>query len=530
MISKIAPTSTIVNPFETLYLGCSICRGSLFLYLIMRIILALISFFFSSPSFDLTAQNKRDYQWIIGGNSAGGGISLDFNYFPIDISYQQTGLFMDGSNTSMSDKDGNLLFTSNGCKIINQQGELMLNGDSINPGLIEDIYCSPGGSPLIQGVIAIPSPKDNRLYYVFNLDYDQPYGQDPLFYPLAPQRLFYQKIDMAQDSGFGAVVLKNQVAVFDTFARGNIQAMKHANGQDWWVIVPKSHSNCYFLVPVTSEGVQPAQLKCAGKVWEDRDFATQVTFSPNGKKYIRFNAWNGLNIFDFDAATGDLLNPIHIDFSNDTINYIAGVAVSSNSRFLYVCARKNIYQFDLQAPDIESSKIKIATWDGYQNPYPTIFYLAALAPDGKIYISNTSSTYNLHVINKPNCLGLSCDLVQHGIVLPSYNFATIPNMPHYRQSYFECDSTLIGTEEVTHSGQKLTVFPNPASDVIYLPFEYIAGEISLFDATGRIIARMTPTFSEGLVSVDVSQLPAGLYFVALQVSGKLWSGKFLKLN
>jgi hypothetical protein len=379
-------------------------------------------------------------------------------------------------------------------------------------------------------VIAVPSPEGDSIYYVLNLDMDKPYLFEPEFLGVAPQRLYYQKIDMAQDSGFGAVVQKNQIAILDTFARGFVSAVQHANGKDWWIIVPKSHSNCYFLVPVTAEGIQPAQLKCSGKVWTDDDAGGQVVFSPDGKKYIRFNSWNGLNIFDFDAGTGDLSNPINILFPNDTINYISGVAVSSNSRFLYVCARKKVYQFDLQAPDIQASKILVAVWDGYQNPYSTIFYLAALAPDGKIYISSTSSTFNLHVINKPNCPGISCDLVQHGIILPAYNFATIPNIPHYRQSYYNCDSTLVETENVTQIGHKLVIFPNPTSDVIYLPSEHGTGPIILFDGTGRVIDRMIPIISEGLVSLDVRLLPPGLYFVTLRIGGKIWNGKFVKAH
>lgn len=501
--------------------------GSLFFCSAMRTLTVLLSLVLILFPLYLDAQDKRDYQWVIGYDTSlldpgGDAILLDFRETPRHISHIKTvhKFLMEGSNTSMSDKDGNLLFYSNGCYIVNAKHEIMLNGDSINPGLIEDIYCSSGGSPLIQGVIAIPSPEGDSLYYVFNLDYDQPYGQDTLFYPVAPQRLFYQKIDMAQDSGFGEVVLKNQVAVLDTFARGYIKAVQHANGEDWWIIVPKSHSNCYFLVPVTSEGVQPAQLKCLGKVWDDRDFASQVTFTPDGKKYIRFNAWNGLNILDFDAATGDLFNPIHIDFSSDTINYIAGVAVSPNSRYLYVCARKNVYQFDLQASDIESSKIKIATWDGYQNPYPTIFYLAALAPDGKIYISNTSSTYNLHVINKPNCPGMSCDLVQHGIVLPSFNFASIPNMPHYRQSYFDCDSTLISTEEKWIPAGSLIVSPNPASLETTLSLQIpVEGHWMLTDISSQNIKK---GYWEGSsMKLNLGDLPSGLYYFQLLTKTRL---------
>ncbi|MFN0176133.1 MAG: T9SS type A sorting domain-containing protein [Saprospiraceae bacterium] len=429
----------------------------------------------------------------------------------------------------MSDETGNLLFSSNGCKVINSQGEIMENGDSINPGLIQDIYCPSGGSPLIQGVIAIPSPEGDSIFYVFNVDFDQPYLLNTNFLGLAPQRLFYQKVDMAQDSGYGAVVLKNQIAVFDTLARGNIQAVKHTNGQDWWIIVPKSHSNCYFLVPVTSEGVQPAQLKCAGKIWNDQDLGAQVTFSPDSKKYIRFNAWNGLNIFDFDAATGDLYNPVHIDFSNDTINSIAGVAVSPNSKYLYVCARKNIYQFNLQGPDIETSKVKIATWDGYFNPYATIFYLAALAPDGKIYISNTSSTYNLHVIHKPNCPGLSCQLEQHGIVLPSYNYATIPNLPHYNilDTSYDCDTSI--STEVANAADKLLLFPNPATDQLHIIGLEGNAVITIIDVSGKkVFLKKGAWPSKGQETIDISAFAPGLYFVSVQQKGSVQQAKIVK--
>lgn len=487
-------------------------------------------------SLDLTSQNNRDYQWVIGYDTSltdpgGDAILLDFREDPRHISKIKTvhNFSMEGSNTSMSDEPGNLLFYSNGCYIVNAKHEIMENGDSINPGLIEDIYCPSGGSPLIQGVIAIPSPEGDSIYYVFNLDYDQPYGQNPIFYPVAPQRLFYQKIDMAKDSGFGAVVLKNQIAVLDTFARGFIKAVQHENGQDWWVIVPKSHSNCYFLVPVTAEGVQPAQLKCEGKVWNDQDFATQVTFSPDSKKYIRFNAWNGLNIFDFDAATGDLSNPIHIDFSNDTINYIAGVAVSPNSRYLYVCARKNIYQFDLQASDIEASKIKIATWDGYFNPYATIFYLAALAPDGKIYISNTSSTYNLHIIHKPNCPGLSCELEQHGVVLPSYNFATMPNLPHYNilNTSYDCDTSI--STEVAKAEDRLFFFPNPATDQLHISGLEGNVVVTITDVSGKTVFLKKGAWpSEGQETIEISGLAPGFYFVSVQQNESVQQAKIVK--
>lgn len=467
----------------------------------------------------LLGQEKRDYRWIIGYDpslldSIGEAILLNFNENPRHISMINSvyNFWMEGSNTSMCDKEGNLLFYSNGCKIVNAKGEVMQNGDGINPGIIQSAFCSGGGSPIGQGVIALPAPVSDSLYYLFNLDMDQPYLLDTNFFGIAPQRLYCQTIDMTQDSGYGAVVQKNQIAVQDTFARGNIQAARHANGKDWWVIVPKSHTNCYFLVPVTAEGVQPAQLKCSGHVWSDDDSGAQAVFSPNLKKYIRFNAWNGLNIFDFDNDTGDLSNPVQIMFPNDTINYIAGVAVSSNSRYLYVCARKRVYQFDLQATDIGASKIQVAEWDGFYNPYATIFYLAALAPDGKIYISSTSSTLNLHVIHKPNCPGLSCELEQHGIDLPSYNFATIPNMPHYKQWSENDTCQYVSTQTVTDNKESVYFFPNPTTGEIR--WEGLEGEamtLRVYNQLGMLVLEQTTAENR----IDLSHLPEGVYFVTL---------------
>ncbi|MBK6993680.1 MAG: T9SS type A sorting domain-containing protein [Lewinellaceae bacterium] len=147
---------------------------------------------------------------------------------------------------------------------------------------------------------------------------------------------------------------------------------------------------------------------------------------------------------------------------------------------------ENIYQFDLR-PDIEASKVKIATWDGYFNPYATIFYLAALAPDGKIYISNTSSTYNLHVIHKPNCPGLSCELEQHGIVLPSYNYATIPNLPHYNilDTSYDCDTSI--STEVANAEDRLLIFPNPATDQLHISGLEGNVVVTITDVSGKTV-------------------------------------------
>ena len=215
--------------------------------------------------------------WWPGGDA----ILLDFNTDPVNISNISTvhNFWMEGANTSMSDASGNLLFYSNGCYIVNADGQIMENGASINPGMIQDIYCSGVGSPWGQGVVSIPAPGNNDLYYVFNLDMTQPFNNLPNL-DIAPERLYYQVVDMNQDNGLGSVFLKNQVTVLDTLGRGQVLAAQHANGHDWWIIVPKSNSNCYFLTHVTCKGPQDPLLECEGIEWSDADLTGQAVFSP----------------------------------------------------------------------------------------------------------------------------------------------------------------------------------------------------------------------------------------------------------
>ncbi len=516
----------------------------LFLFFVKRIImktscwLILFSIFSLGLAFDAPAQSKRDYQWVIGYDTSlldvgGNAISLNFDFCPVDIFNISTihNFWMEGSNTSMSDKEGNLLFYSNGCYIVNASGEKMENGDTINPGVMQTAYCKGGGSIWAQGVISIPAPGSDSLYYVFNLDMDLPYFMVDSFIGIAPQRLYYQVVDMSKAAGLGSVIAKTQIAVQDTFGRGNIQAVRHANGVDWWIITPKSHSNCYFLTLVTAEGVQPSFLECEGKVWNDYDTQGQAVFTPDSKKFIRFNPDNGLHIYDFDNETGSLSNSVWIDFPNNPLTFhVAGVAVSPNSRYLYATALRNAYQLDLQAPDIAASKLLIAEWDGYSNPYPTIFYLAALAPDNKIYIAGTSSHRFLHVIHHPDSAGMQCGFEQRGLSLPSYNFATIPNFPQYRSipTAVDCDS-LITLSEYVQPQLPIKIFPNPATDQLHISGLEGNAVITITDVSGKTVFLKKGAWPlKSQETIEISRLAPGLYFVSVQQNESVQQAKIVK--
>jgi hypothetical protein len=71
---------------------------------------------------------------------------------------------------------------------------------------------------------------------------------------------------------------------------GFVCAAKQSSGDSWWVVVPKSLSNCYFVVPVTAWGGGAPQEQCLGIAFSEADSGGQVTFAPDGTQHARIEA------------------------------------------------------------------------------------------------------------------------------------------------------------------------------------------------------------------------------------------------
>lgn len=488
---------------------------------------------------EIMGQAKHDYNWILGYDTSrivhgGNAILIDFNTEEPEIIGVSTvdNFWMEGSNTSFSIEEGILKLYSNGCYIVGSDNHIIDNGDTINPGLMQEYWCPNGGSIIPQGTIAIPFPGQVSLAYVFNLDLVLSYFLVDTFTAVAPEKLLYNVIDLEANSGLGRVIEKNQVAVHDTLARGTLQAVRHNNGEDWWVIVPKSHTNCYFLVLITKNGVQPAIRKCTGHIWNDSD-GGQCVFAPDGETYARFNFQNGLDIFDFDNNSGDLTERAHIDFPNDNFPLTAGVAISQNSQFLYASAGDRVYQYDLTVADIESSQTTVALVDSASEQNGARFNMAALAPNGKIYISGSSSHKYLHVVDAPDCPGLKSKVRINGLSLPSFNYISVPNFPHYRNVTLNVDcDTISSVSTPKQLVQSCRVYPNPTNGDfirIDIPFQGATVWLKIIDSMGRV--HMKYELESGNTNeVDISLLETGIYVVNIQCSVSYKSEILFKTN
>ncbi len=465
--------------------------------------------------------------WLFG-YSNGGRTMVNFDSLPPTPYLRHRKMNFREAEATMNDRNGNLLFYTNGIWIANSTGDTLQNGTGLSIGSFYDQFVNDG-IPAPQAVLFLPNPLDSNLYYMFY----QTYTADVNGY-LQPPALFYCDINMNLDNGLGGVMQKNIPLVQDTLIASELTACKHGNGRDWWIVTHRYNSDLYYKFLLTPFGIQGPFVQNIGTVMYVRG-PSQSSFSPDGKKFACYHPLEDLDIMDFDRCSGQFSNFIHIAI-NDSAG-AGGLAFSSNSQLLYVSSTLYVYQFDLNASSIDSSKVKVATWDGFYSPSPpfaTNFYLSQLAPDGKIYINSTNGVLDMHVINNPDSNGMACGLVQHSFHLPAYNARTIPNHPNYflgADSGSVCDTLQLGFNERNSNRNSIfRIHPNPAVDIINLNFtpnDHIQ-ELEIINVNGEIVLkRNIPQWSQ-LHQIDVRSLHNGIYLCRLKSARNTKSCKFIK--
>ena len=461
---------------------------------------------------------------------------MNFNNDSLHIKRQAKGLSFFVTNTSISSPSGELLFYTNGCSINNAAHELMENGDNLSPGIAYlGGHCPDSGYPATKGAMILPLPGDNTKYYLFHASLVS--GQSGGPFSLYVGKLYYSLIDMSLNNGLGAVVEKNQLIIEDTIT-SELHAAKHANGEDWWIVVMRGHENKYYKLLFTESGITAITEQKIG-IDPDPWFTSggQAGFSPDGTQYARYTKGDQVFLMDFDRETGDLSNFRYL-YADTTVGFWGSLAFSPNSRYLYVSTQIKLWQFDTEAPDVQESKILIDEYDGYLHlgHFKTTFYLMQLAPDCKIYMTPRSSGTALHVIHNPDEPGAACNFKQNDLKLLAVHSSTIPNFPNYRLGtpYPVCDSTIqlvTGSVAVLPPAGEVRVWPNPASGevTVSLPAGLRGeGAWSLHDLTGRQVRRAVLPAGQAVHAVSVEGVPPGLYIWAVQAGGqRLGSGKLV---
>jgi hypothetical protein len=449
----------------------------------------------SEPSF---SQNQR-MVWRMGYRQNPPTFTIDFNSgVPvIDTLTHPFALSMYVDDAGMCDRNGNLLFYTNGISISNANHDMMVNGDSLDWGNTS-ISWQNSGLPVNQGAIVIPDPLDTNQYYLFHMSYNSN--------TTISDTLLETKVDMRLDNGLGAVTYKNLPKYVSPFIPGQLTATKHANGRDWWLIAHGGSNDEFLIFLLSINGLSGPTIQHFGNTY---NYTVSSCFSPDGQYYAcTYDTGEAINVMNFDRCSGVLSN-----FRSSPVwPHAWSCCFSKNSKNLFVASRDYLLQFDITNTVL--SYDTAAIWDGFTDPYPDNFVFMQLAPDNKIYITGFGSVQYLSVIKYPDSTGISCGVQQHSILLPGRNNGSMPNYPFYELGPVTgsvCDS--LNGIKMHDKNSFVEVYPNPAHSLLKIyTDENSISSIRIYDALG--VNLLQQKFISDL-AIDISGFDNGVYFVEL---------------
>lgn len=482
-----------------------------------RWLMHLVLIFYSTNIFS----QGYNHTWLLGYHYQASSIlaRMNFDSSSYVLLPEQRLMDFDDTEGNISDQDGNFLMSSNGIWIADSSGNMMLNGDSLNPGQVADDFHDQG-LPMPNANLFLPMPNDTNKYVLFHqvANYNAPVGLDAL-------EIYYSIIDKSLNGGLGGVVSKNNIALNGVFSWG-LAACKHGNGRDWWIIALSDNATGLHTFLMTPDTIQYMGLQNFSIQSFPYGFAGQPVFSPNGEKFAFGGSFTGGPnyqskgfLFNFDRCSGVFTLDTIFNYPDSTLSYSS--AFSPDSKYLYYSTLNNIYQINTDTSNIASTFQIVAVNDTFQSTggIYTNFYLMYLAANGKIYLTSGSSVLDIHEIDFPDSSGIACNVNLHNIHLPCLNTGTVPNHPNYylgRLIGSPCDSLTYITE-VEHDF-KFSIFPNPSNGnfkIIYLLPQNKKGTLEIFDIEGRKAYQQNLPQWSTLQFLNLHQLANGVYAIKI---------------
>lgn len=231
--------------------------------------------------------------------------------------------------TTISDQAGQVLFFTDGTSVWDLNGDLMENGDSIG-----------GDNSSSQSIIAVAVPQEQTLFYLFTTQ-QSANGSNQVKFSL---------VDIKSDNpeGVGNVVTKDNFL----FSPSTEQSAAFSDGDTTWVLFHELGNNTFRAYPVSSEGIGQPVMSSVGSNHGFNSGVGAMKFSPDGTQVavtISEGGCNKLEIFDFDAETGEMTEYARIDLGCDGDVY--GLEFSDSGEKVFVTYRNG-------GPGIEEFAVK----------------------------------------------------------------------------------------------------------------------------------------------------------------------------
>nr|MBK9652196.1 T9SS type A sorting domain-containing protein [Bacteroidota bacterium] len=339
---------------------------------------------------------KETWNWYFGNQCA-----LNWST-GVPVAMTNSAMNQYEGSASISDANGNLLFYTDGISAWNTNHITMPNGTGMM-----------GNFSTNQSALIVPKPGSTTEYYLFsNSSFE----------------LYYSIVDMSLQGGLGDVTTKN--VFMKTNVAEKLAGVRHSNGAAYWVMVHEPGNNSFFAYEVTAAGVSTTPVISSVGI-NDPGSIGQMQFSPDGKRvaFGTYSSTTNLGIFDFDAATGIVSNPINVPVPNQ----VYGLSFSPNSKVLYRSSNPfagQLFQYDLDAGNaaaVIASELMIA--NGFSNDEGHL----QIGPDKKVYLARDGLA-TLGVIEYPDSVGMGCAWNPNGVTLAGKLCGL--GLPNFVASYF----------------------------------------------------------------------------------------------
>ncbi len=364
--------------------------------------------------------------WIVGS-----GVRFNFMTNPVSITTAPTSTaawFYYEGNSTISDASGNLLFSTDGRHVYNQNQAVMANGSGIYP--INNTSSS-------QSALIVKQPQAQNIYYIFSL---HAVSTNTNF-------LRYSIVDMSLAAGLGSVTVKGATLAPSFASAEKLTAVKHCNGTDVWIITRTLNTGQFLSYLLSSSGINATPV--ISQVSTDSiNYHGYMKMSPNSNKIAYTAKEPGqfsiskdvLIVHDFNTSTGVVSTSSLV---LDGINYSGqayGIEFSSDATKLYLSCGANsfstncIYQWNLCAGNSQAIKDSRYLLDSSVASKPGC--ALQLGPDGRIYQSRELAN-SITVINAPNNVGAACGYSANMIPIGTPTAMMRLGLPNYVVSYFQ---------------------------------------------------------------------------------------------
>jgi gliding motility-associated-like protein len=290
--------------------------------------------------------------------------------------------------SAVSDKNGNLLFYTDGSLVYTRNHTIMPNGS----GLL-------GNSSSTQSAMIVKKPGTDTTYYIFTTPAASAGG------------FYYSEVNLNLNGGFGDIVLSTKNTNLLPLVGERVTAAKHSNGIYSWIITKVTNTDAYYAYLINCNGVQSPVITNIGLNAPGGNYGSTVA-SPNNKKIAStfFASSTAIEILDFDNSTGILSNPI----TQAQIGWPYGACFSPNSNLFYFSniSNGNVIQYNLNAGTGSSADV-LASATTVGSILPTSGFgfrggALQLGPNTKMYIAEDGQA-NIGVISNPNVVGNGCN-------------------------------------------------------------------------------------------------------------------------